>query len=140
MHSVLSYVAVLLIFGVNFLIDIWWTNRYKTPITEISIKIKSNVRIVADVWNTLSLHTNSECFCDFNNVKWVFEMQTGGFTMQVVTISSNHLDWVWLYRSTQRIRSSPAEREHDGEFSPRGNNLHLQAYFLSSARLSLLLV
>lgn len=30
-------------------------------------------------------------------------------TMLVVTISSNHLDCVWLYRSTQRIRSSPEE-------------------------------
>ncbi|TNN52832.1 hypothetical protein EYF80_036932 [Liparis tanakae] len=27
--------------------------------------------------------------------------------MLVVTISSNHLHCVWLYRSTQRIRSSP---------------------------------
>lgn len=38
-------------------------------------------------------------------------VQTCHLTRLVVTISSNHLDWDWLYRSTQRIRSSPAENQ-----------------------------
>lgn len=51
-----------------------------------------------------------------DNVQWLLCYYYRAYlayhlTRLVVTISSNHFDWVWLYRSTQRIRSSPAARK-----------------------------
>lgn len=48
----------------------------------------------------------------FSDSYWSLIEQANHLTRLVVTISSNHLDWHWLYRSTHRIRSSPVVRNY----------------------------
>lgn len=108
-----------------FLTTMQICSKIKTHALVEHVRLMPQRRVLAEVFSNYfySLHFKSLQLlriqemrgqCHDNSVIQHFTIieQACQLTRLVVTISSNHLDWDWLYRSTHRIRSSPVVREH----------------------------